>query len=341
MSDSKKEAFKRVLAHEAVMPVPYSIKFTVESREKYVSYLGKPFDEVDDLGSYVVASHTNGGWTEVKPGFFRDYFGVVWNKTVDKTLGIVSEYRFREPSFGDYRFPDAADLPVYATIRRNNGRYPEVFHMFSIGFALFERAWSLTGMEELMVWMLTEPAFIHELLDRITTYNIALINAAADIGGLDCVHLGDDWGSQHGPLISPETWREFIKPRFKKTCDAIKARGLSVSLHCCGNVEVLMPEIVECGVDVFDPFQPEAMDIWKLHRDFGDRIAFWGGLSVQSTFPCGTEEDIREEGERLIREMGRKGGYVLAPSHALTGDIPPQNISAFIDLARMQPGRHE
>jgi uroporphyrinogen decarboxylase len=337
LSLTRKEAFKRALAREAVRPVPYSLKFTVEAREKYSAFIGRGFNEVDDLGSYVVASHTNGGWTEVKPGYFRDYFGVVWNKTVDRTLGVPAESRFREPSFGDYEFPRAENLPVYATIVSNNRKYPEAFHMLSIGFALFERAWSLTGMEELMVWMITEPAFVHELLDRITSYNIALIGAAADIGGIDCVHLGDDWGSQHGPLISPGMWREFIKPRFKATCDAIKSRGLSISLHCCGNVEDLMPDIIECGVDVFDPFQPEAMDIWRLYDGYRDGIAFWGGLSVQSTFPYGTPQDIRDEGGRLLREMGRRGGYILAPSHALTGDIPPENIEAFIDLARNQP----
>ncbi|MGA2546341.1 MAG: uroporphyrinogen decarboxylase family protein [Rectinemataceae bacterium] len=336
MSSSKKEAFRRSLAREVVLPVPFSIKFTVEARERYAAFLGRGFDEVEDLGSYVVASHTNGGWIEVKPGYFKDYFGVVWNKTIDRTLGVVAEKRFSEPSFGDYAFPKAENLPVFAAIRADNRKYPDAFHMLSIGFALFERAWSLTGMEELMVWMLTEPAFIHELLDRITSYNVALINAAADIGGIDCVHLGDDWGSQRGPLVSPEMWREFIKPRLKKTCDAIKSRGLYVSLHCCGNIEALMPDVVECGVDVFDPFQPEAMDIWQLHRRYGDRMAFWGGLSVQSSFPFGTAKDIRDQGERLLREMGRKGGYILAPSHALTGDIPPRNISAFIELARSQ-----
>jgi uroporphyrinogen decarboxylase len=335
---SKKAAMKRALAREVVLPVPFSVKFTMEARERYADFLGKAFDEVEDLGSHVVASHTNGGWTEVRPGFFRDYFGVVWNKTVDRTLGVVSEYRFAEPSFGDYRFPGVDDLPVLATIRANNLRYPDAFHMLSIGFSLFERAWSLTGMEELMVWMLTEPGFVHELLDRITAYNIALIDAAADLGGIDCVHLGDDWGSQHGPLISPDTWREFIEPRFRRTCEAIKARGLSVSLHCCGNVAALMSDIIDCGVDVFDPFQPEAMDIWELHREHGSRIAFWGGLSVQNTFPFGGPEDVRREGERLLRELGSRGGFVLSPSHALTGDIPPANIAAFLELARGQPG---
>lgn len=336
MVESRKKAFIRTLAGERTQPVPWSIKFTVEARKRYKTFLGRAFDEVNDLGSYVVASHTNDGWTEVSPNYWRDYYGVVWNKTVDRTLGVVAEHLLSEPSFGDYQFPDSANLPVYRTLVENNRKYPEVFHMLSIGFSLFERAWSLTGMEGLMVWMHTEPVFVHELLDRIADWNIAVIRKAADLGGIDCVHLGDDWGSQHGPIISPDMWREFIMPRFKQTCEAIKARGLSVSLHCCGNVQTLMPDIVECGVDVFDPFQPEVMDIWELHRAWSDRISFWGGLSVQDTFPYGTAEDVRSEGKRLLSELGSKGGYILSPSHSLTGDIPPENIAAFLELANGQ-----
>src|SRR5208337_1580108 len=119
---SKKESFRRALARDVVLPVPYSVKFTVEAREKYAAFLGKPFDEINDLGSGVVASHTNGGWVEVAPGYFRDYFGVVWNKTVDRTLGVVAENLLTEPSFGDYRFPGVEDLPVYSTIRADNRR---------------------------------------------------------------------------------------------------------------------------------------------------------------------------------------------------------------------------
>jgi uroporphyrinogen decarboxylase len=336
MNESRKEAFKRALAGENVHPVPWSIKFTVEARERYSAFLGNSFDEVNDFGSYVIASHTNGGWSEVKPGYWRDYYGVVWNKTADRTLGVVAETLINTPSLSGFCFRPADDLPVYSSILVNNKKYPDAFHMLSVGFSLFERAWSLTGMEELLVWMVTEPAFVHELLDKITSWNIEVINNAADLGGIDCVHLGDDWGSQHGPLVSPGMWREFIKPRFKKTCAAIKARGLSVSLHCCGNVEPLMTDIVECGVDVFDPFQPEAMDIWGLYSRWTGRIAFWGGLSVQNLMPHGTPEDVLAEGRRLLAAMGQKGGFILSPSHSITGDIPPENIAAFIDLANSQ-----
>ncbi len=178
---------------------------------------------------------------------------------------------------------------------------------------------------------------MHDLLDRITEYNIRIIENAADLG-VDCVHLGDDWGSQTSCIISPTIWREFIKPRYQRLCAATKKRKLAVSLHCCGNVEDIMNDIFECGTDIFDPFQPEAMDIWKLREQFRGRMSFWGGLSVQKTFPYGTPDDVRRECQSLINKMSPGGGYVLAPAHSLTGDIPIENIAAFLNEAQNQQG---
>jgi uroporphyrinogen decarboxylase len=332
---TKKEAFKKVLRHEEVKPVPFSVKFTVEAKEKMFAKYGSGFNEVTDTGSYVVASHTNNGWQEIKPGYFKDYFGVVWNKTKDRTLGMVDNPPIKDPSLAGFKFPDSENIPVYEFIKRDQKKYPDHFHMVSIGFTLFERAWSLVGMEELMMYFLTDPEFIKELMDKITDYNIGVIRRAAKLG-VDCVHFGDDWGSQHGPLISPAMWREFVKPPFKRTCDAAREEGLLVSLHCCGNVEPIMDDIVECGVDVFDPFQPEAMDVWKLREKYRGRMAFWGGLSVQQTMPYGTPDDVRRETRRLLDEMAPGGGYILSPAHSISGDVPVENIEAFLEVAQNQ-----
>lgn len=331
-----KDAFRRCLLHQDVRPVPYVVKFTVEAREAYQRHLGRAFDPVADTGSAVVASHTNNGWTEVKAGHFRDYFGVVWNKTVDRTLGVVDEPPLKSASMSGYRFPDPSHTPVYDFIRANNARYPDHFHMVSIGFALFERAWSLVGMENLLVYLMMEPAFVGDLLDKIADYNVAVIRNAASVGGVDCVHFGDDWGSQHGPLIDPAMWRESVKPRYARMCAAARECGLMISHHSCGHVAELLPDMVELGVDVFDPFQPESMDIWGLREQYRNRMAFWGGLSVQHTLPHGTPDDVRWQTRDLLERMAVGGGYVLAPSHALTGDIPPANIDAFLDVARNQ-----
>jgi uroporphyrinogen decarboxylase len=190
-------------------------------------------------------------------------------------------------------------------------------------------------MERLLFYFMLEPAFVHDLLDRITEFNIGLIRRAAGLG-VDCVHVGDDWGAQNGLLVAPDTWREFVKPRFTRTCAAAREAGLLVSLHSCGKVLDLLPDMVEAGVDVFDPFQPEVMDIRALRERYRGRLAFWGGLSVQETLPHGTPDDVRRETERLLGELAPGGGYVLAPSHSLTGDIPPENVDAFLDVARKQ-----
>ncbi len=324
--------FIQAITHQEPEQLPHSIKFTVEAKENIERFLGRPFDPVLETGSGVVASHTNNGWEEVKPGYFKDYFGVVWNKTQDKTLGIVDQPVLEDAEFGDYEFPNPNDLPVYDFIRRDKEKYPDHFHMVSIGFSLFERAWALYGMEEFMMDLIAEPEFIHELLDKITEYNDAVIKNAAALG-VDCVHFGDDWGSQLGTLISPPMWREFIKPRFAQSCAVAKEAGLLVSLHCCGNVEDLMDDIVECGVDVFDPFQPEAMDIWKLREKYRNKLAFWGGLSVQKTMPFGSIDDVRKDTEELINIMMPGGGYILSPSHSISGDVPLENIKTYLDRA--------
>jgi len=330
-----REAFKKVLTHQEVRPVPYSIKFTMEAKQKMNELYGRNFDPVLDTGSYVVASHTNNGWQEVTPGHFKDYFGVVWNKTRDRTLGVVENPPLQTASFEGYAFPNPDTIPVYDFIEADKVKYPDHFHMVSIGFSLFERAWSLVGMENLMIYFITEPAFVQDLLQKITEYNNAVIRNAADLG-VDCVHFGDDWGSQNAPLIAPSMWREFIQPCFAESCRVAKEAGLIVSLHCCGNVELLMEDIVQCGVDVFDPFQPEAMDIWSLREAYRDRLAFWGGLSVQQTFPYGTPDDVAVAGRRLLTEMAPGGGYILAPAHSLSGDVPVENIEAYLKLAREQ-----
>gem|GEM_PF-285816 len=331
-----KEAFIRCLKGEIIHPVPWSVKFTAGAQENYENFLGGRFDAVIDTGTYVVASHTNNGWEELKPGYFRDYFGVIWNKTRDMSLGVPSGYLISKPTLRNFRFPEVESLPVLSFIRENDRKFPDHFHMLSIGFTLFERAWTLTGMEQLMLWFLTEPAFVHELLQQITEYNCRLIRAAVETGKIDCVHFADDWGGQNGLIMGRELWQEFIRPGLITICQEVRKHRLLASLHSCGKVEELIPEMIDAGVDVFDPFQPEVMDIFGIYNEYSGRLAFWGGLSVQRTFPFGTPEQVTAEGKMLLDKMGSHGRYILSPSHTLTVDIPPANVKAFLDLARCQ-----
>jgi uroporphyrinogen decarboxylase len=333
---TKKESFIKAITFGKCFPVPYVIRFTIEAEERYRSFLGGTFDEILDTGSYVVFSQTNSGWTEVRPGYFKDYFGVTWNKTKDRTLGIVDRYPIDKPSLKGFQFPSIDDLPVFKYIEQNKSDFPDHFHFLSIGFALFERAWSIVGMENLMLWMLMEPEFVHDLMDNIAEFNIKLIQESAKIGGLDGVRFGDDWAGQNGLLIGGDLWRQFIKPRLKRMCDAAKAENLYIGQHCCGKVESLIPDMIDVGINVFDPFQPEVMDIYDVFNSYNGQISFLGGLSIQNTLPFGSLEEVRGASYKLLEELGVQGGYIFSPSHALTSDIPPENIREVINIARNQ-----
>lgn len=333
---NKKQAFIDAIRFKSVFPVPYVIRFTIEAEEKYSEYMRGNFDPIIDTGTYAVFSQTNSGWKEIKPGFFRDYFGIIWNKTLDRTLGIVVEPPIKSPTLKNFRFPETGSLPVYQFQSENNNLYPDHFHILSIGFTLFERAWSLVGMENLMTWMLLEPVFVHDLLDRITEYNIEMIRKSAAIGGIDCVRFGDDWAGQHGLLFGKDLWLEFIKPRLKRMCEAVRKEGLFVAQHCCGKVDELIPEMIDAGIHLFDPFQPEVMDVYEIFRKYYGKISFMGGLSIQHTLPYGSPEAVSTESNQLISRLGEKGGYLFSPSHALTRDIPAHNIEIMIDIAKLQ-----
>ena len=113
-----------------------------------------------------------------------------------------------------------------------------------------------------------------------------------------------------------------------------KKYGKAVFLHSCGKVQELFPELIELGLDVFNPFQPEVMDPYEIKKQYGKQLCFYGGVSIQRLLPYGTPGQIREEVKHLMEEVGRGGGYIIAPSHEMPGDIPIENLVAFIDAVR-------
>ncbi len=269
----------------------------------------------------------------MRPGFWRDEFGVVWNRTVDKDIGVVAEYLLKGRSLEGYSFPDPDDprrfqaLPAFLDANR------ERFRCVNVGFSLFERAWTLRGMTELMVDMIEAPQFVDELLDAIVRFNLGILEQVLPLD-IDAVLFGDDWGQQSGLLFGARLWRRFLKPRLAMMYGAVKRAGKAVMIHSCGKVQELFPELIELGLDVFNPFQPDVMDPYQMKRQFGDRLSFFGGVSVQTLLPRGTPQQVRDETRRLMDAIGRGGGFILAPSHDMPGDIPLENMLALIEAVR-------
>ena len=180
------------------------------------------------------------------------------------------------------------------------------------------------------------PGFVHELMEAITAYNLGQIDEAMKYD-IDGIELGDDWGQQRGLIMGYDMWKEFIYPYLKRTYRFIKDRGKYVFIHSCGDVDELFDDLAEIGVDCFNPFQPEVMDVRALLKQYHKKLSFWGGLSIQRILPYGTVADVKKETADLIG-AGKKGGYIFAPSHAVEGDVPAENIIAFIEAAKTQPG---
>ncbi|MCJ7751508.1 MAG: uroporphyrinogen-III decarboxylase-like protein, partial [Armatimonadetes bacterium] len=128
-----------------------------------------------------------------------------------------------------------------------------------------------------------------------------------------------------------------IYPVLKRMYGFVRKESKYVIIHSCGDVDELFDDLIEMGLNCFNPFQPEVMDVAALIQKYRGRLAFYGGLSTQKTLPYGSPAEVREEAERLI-SLGGEGGYILSPAHGVPGDVPLENMLAFIDVAQAQPG---
>jgi len=332
---TKREVVRMVLDGRRPPYVPWSFGFTTEARAKLERHFASS-DLESTLDNHLLRLGSDiGFFTDLGDGCVRDVFGVVWDRSVDKDIGVVKGCVLSRASLAGYAFPDPLDPRFFADIPQRIERYGDRFRVFQLGFSLYERAWTLRGMMNLLTDFIDHPGFVHELLDAIADYNILQVREVLNYD-IDAVYFGDDWGQQRGLQMGPAHWREFLRPVLERICAVVREAGKYVMIHSCGDVDELFEDLIEIGVNCFNPFQPEVMDVFELMPRYRGRLAFHGGLSTQRTLPYGTAEDVRSEAARLL-EMGREGGYIFAPAHDVEGDVPLDNILSFIEIAQAQP----
>jgi len=325
------------LNHQQPDKVPYDIRFTQPAHARMAEYYGDA-DFESKLGNCFTWFRPyphDVRFRLVAPDIWEDEFGVRWNRTIDKDIGVPCNQLITPQNMDEFEWPNPDDPARYEFIAKAVGKTKDNTVLVSLGFALFERAWTLVGMENLLMYMLTDKDFVNRLFDRILQYNLSIIEHACSLD-IDIFRFGDDWGHQRGLLMGIDLWRRFIRPRIKRMYELVKSKGKYVMIHCCGKVDELFDDLIECSLDIFNPFQPEVMDVFEIKKRYGGRLCFYGGISIQRTLPYGTVNQVKSEVRKLMDIVGENGGYIASPSHDIPADAKPENIAAMIEVLQNQ-----
>ena len=347
---TKRENILSILHRTGGDHIPFELSFTPRLQAEFR----------ERSGSESVADYYDFDFREVGIGpsrFSHDYSEYYADRTLHADVLFDSDGVAREP--GDFEHfthmvsplagpgTAAADAEVYPLDDRdaeyrfaNTKTTVEAFHRN--GYAVratvghtFETAWQIRGMEDFLMDFHTSPAIPDILLERLTERNCGMIRQFASMG-VDIIRLGDDVGTQHGMMMSPDVWRSFLKPRLARIIRTAKDINTDVLIfyHSDGNIDAIIPDLIEIGLDILNPVQPECLDPVVCKKKYGDKLSFWGTMGTQSVMPFGTPDEVRKTVRHMIDEVGYDGGLVLAPTHVLEPEVPWANIDAYVTACR-------
>ncbi|MEX0774809.1 MAG: uroporphyrinogen decarboxylase family protein [Phycisphaeraceae bacterium] len=236
-------------------------------------------------------------------------------------------------------WPDLTDASAIAKLPGEVARGREAGRAVFAGTecTVFELAWYMRGMDNLFMDLAENNGIADWLLDWVTNLSVARVRAYA-LAGVDAIGLGDDVGVQRGMMMAPEFWRTHLKPRLARVIQTIRQhqgdKHIYVRYHSDGDIREILDDLIEVGVDILNPVQPECMPVDEVLAAYGDRLAFWGMIGTQTTMPFGSVADVHAVVDHLA-DLARGGArMIIAPTHVLEPDVPWENIEALVERVK-------
>ncbi|MBW1708443.1 MAG: hypothetical protein JRG97_03805 [Deltaproteobacteria bacterium] len=367
---SSRERVLAALNHEEPDRVPLDLggnATTIEAApyeelKKHLGIKGEPRlfvrDHVDPPEELLKKLHIDTRYVRLKPprhfkiqidsdNSYLDEWGTRWKKAESSLYWDPVDYPLKDATIDDlesYPWPDPGDpgriegLREEAKKLRESAQYAIVAD--AIGLGVFESSWVLLrGPERFFMDMALDKPFVNALLEKLTDLHIKFHQNYLDAVGefIDVIAVSDDLGGENGPLISPASYEELIKPFQKKLWKSIKNNTEAfLFLHSCGSIHRFIPDLIELGVDIINPVQVAArdMDTRKLKEEFGDKITFWGAVDTQRILPFGSPDDVEREVKKRISDLAPGGGYVLSAVHNIQAGVSPENVCRMYETAR-------
>lgn len=331
------ENYNQTINFKGPAYLPCSINLNLDGMQEQHPAKGERIRELaaqfpDDLVGWVNAA-CNATEPESVDGVQRwtDEWQTGW---VDDGHGAKTEFYPLSEGYhllSNYTFPDPFRKDRFVEPDKRLNNRGERYVQAAVWFTLFERLWMLRGFENMLMDPYMNEDDFYQLRDRIVEFNLQIIDLWLE-RGVDAVFFSDDWGSQRGLLINPDDWRKFYKPSYKRMFDRVRAGNAHVWMHLCGNITSILPDLIEIGLNVLNPVQPQAMDVQELSREFGGKVCFNGGVDVQGTLIHGSPEDVKKEVHQLVNLFGRfNGGYIGGTSHSIMPETPLDNIIAMYE----------
>jgi len=324
--------------------IPIDIAFRSEPWTKLKSYLGTDDDEKVFRwcgGDFrVIGMNPPEGWrpTLHPDGTFEDEWGI--RRKIGST-GLYEHFHYYHPladaeDLSNYEFPDPSDSTRWQTANEIMKKYGEEYAMLGANATtLFEISWQLRGFKKFLRDLYINSKFANQLLDKLTDIRIEMGLIMIEIG-VDIMFLGDDVGMQTGMLLPPHIWKKHFKPRMQKIIYAYRSKksDIIIDYHSDGDITAIVPDLIEIGVNVLNPVQPDCMDPVKIKNEYGDRLAIRGAISVQETMPFGSPEEVKSVVIERIKTLAPGGGFAIAPSHVIPPETPVENIVTLYKTAQ-------